>query len=110
MGQTVATREVQTPWRPEEEVAGTVPGRDHGGEARGPKPAQCRHHQNHQGGAPGRCQHLQGGPERRLPRRQRLRAVRHILCQQLRDGRETRMPAMCCQPWRRWSFSGSLPR
>ena len=29
--------------------------------------------------APGRCQHLQGGPERHLPRRQRLRAVRHIL-------------------------------
>ena len=38
LGQTVATREVRTPWRPEEEVAGTVPGRGHGGEARGPKP------------------------------------------------------------------------
>ena len=60
MGQTVATREVQTPWRPEEEVAGTVPGRDHGGEARGPKPAQCRHHQNHQGG--GKQLQLAAGP------------------------------------------------
>ena len=32
--------------------------------------------------APGRCQHLQGGPQRHLPRRQRLRAVRHFLVRQ----------------------------
>lgn len=29
--------------------------------------------------APGWCQHLQGGPERHLPRSQRFCAVRHIL-------------------------------
>lgn len=43
--------------------------------------------------APGRCQHLQGGPERHLPRRQRLRAVRHILVRRAEpEGDAGRLP------------------
>lgn len=42
--------------------------------------------------APGRCQHFQGGPERHLPRCQRLRAVRHILVRRAKLARGADRP------------------